>query len=148
MRIYLDTCVWCRPFDNQGAGRIRSETKAFFEIASLVDANELEIVSSEALLAELEELRDYEKRDLALQLVDKACSREAPLNEEVRTLAGNIAEVCGLSGPDALQVASALSIRSEFFVTTDDFVTEKGKYIKEEFGIEVSNPREFVEHHV
>lgn len=30
-RIYLDTCVWCRPFDDPSQ-RVREEVEAFFKI--------------------------------------------------------------------------------------------------------------------
>ena len=32
MKIYLDTCIYCRPFDDQSQDRIEKETKAFIEI--------------------------------------------------------------------------------------------------------------------
>jgi hypothetical protein len=36
MKIYLDTCIYCRPFDDQSQDRIEKETKAFI-LASIVD---------------------------------------------------------------------------------------------------------------
>ena len=51
--IYLDTCTWCRPFDDQTQDRIREETAAFYEIMLHVDRRDIEIAGSEALLAEI-----------------------------------------------------------------------------------------------
>ncbi|MCD6456239.1 MAG: hypothetical protein J7K81_05560 [Methanophagales archaeon] len=36
MKIYLDTCVYCRPFDDQSQDRIEKETKAFIEIVTSI----------------------------------------------------------------------------------------------------------------
>ena len=35
--VYLDTCTWCRPFDDQTQDRIRDETVAFYEIINPID---------------------------------------------------------------------------------------------------------------
>jgi len=35
-RIYLDTCVWCRPFD-EPSHRVTEEAEAFFKILQSVD---------------------------------------------------------------------------------------------------------------
>lgn len=110
-----------------------------------MDAGRLEITSSESLIAELNYLPDREKRNLAIKLVEKACTHEVPLNEKMRSLAEDIEENCGLSGPDSLQMASALFAESDVFVTTDDFIIKREECIKQEFGILVSNPTDFVE---
>jgi hypothetical protein len=50
MRIYLDTCVYCRPFDDQSQDRIEKETKAFIEILKLAEMGKVTIVSSDVLI--------------------------------------------------------------------------------------------------
>jgi hypothetical protein len=49
MKIYLDTCIYCRPFDDQSQDRIEKETKAFIEILKLAEMGEVVIVSSDVL---------------------------------------------------------------------------------------------------
>jgi len=51
--VYLDTCTWCRPFDDQTQDRIREETSAFYEIMLHVDRKDIKIVGSDTLLAEI-----------------------------------------------------------------------------------------------
>lgn len=47
VNIYLDTCVWGRPFDDQMEATIREDASAFFEIALDIDYGDLEAVGSE-----------------------------------------------------------------------------------------------------
>ncbi len=39
-RIYLDTCVWCRPFD-EPSQRVTEEAEAFFRILRLVNDKDI-----------------------------------------------------------------------------------------------------------
>ena len=45
-RGYLDTNVYCRPFDNQSDKRVRKESEAFIEIADATFRGEIVVVSS------------------------------------------------------------------------------------------------------
>ena len=49
MKIYLDTCIYCRPFDDQSQDRIEKETKAFVELLKLAEMGKVAIVSSDVL---------------------------------------------------------------------------------------------------
>jgi hypothetical protein len=37
MRTYLDTCVWCRPFDAMISGRVLKEAESMNELIRKVD---------------------------------------------------------------------------------------------------------------
>jgi len=39
--VYLDTCVWCRPFDDVSNERIWEEAMAFVEILRKEERNEM-----------------------------------------------------------------------------------------------------------
>ena len=49
IRIYLDTCVYCRPFDDQSQNRILRETDAFIRVLELAEAEKVVIVGSDAI---------------------------------------------------------------------------------------------------
>lgn len=53
MKIYLDTSVYNRPFDDQNQSRIRLETTAFRSICSLIDLGVLDLVISSTLTYEI-----------------------------------------------------------------------------------------------
>ena len=66
-RIYLDTCVWCRPFD-EPSHRVTEEAEAFFRILRMV--NEEEVVLDD----EIDRIRGDEKREAVNELVHRAVS--------------------------------------------------------------------------
>ncbi len=53
MKIYLDTCIYCRPFDDQSQDRIAKETEAFAKILKLAELGKVIIVGSDVLSDEL-----------------------------------------------------------------------------------------------
>ena len=61
MKIYLDTCIYCRPFDDQSQDRIKKETEAFAELLEIAEMGKIILVSSDVLIDELEEIVDPRK---------------------------------------------------------------------------------------
>lgn len=143
--VYLDTCTWCRPFDDQTQDRIRDETAAFYEIMLHVDRRDIEIAGSEALLAEIEDISDEAKRERVRMLVKRGASLSVKLDEDIKKIAVVIERICGLHGGDALQVASAKIGGAKYFITTDEGISERAKCISKETGIFIINPKNFVE---
>jgi hypothetical protein len=54
MKIYLDTCIYCRPFDDQFRDRIKKETEAFAKLLEIAEIGKITLVSSDILIDELE----------------------------------------------------------------------------------------------
>ena len=72
-RLYLDVCVLCRPFDDQGMLRIRLETDAANLILEHVRRKKYEMIVSPAHLIEIEgTARHQERAELMLFLGDFA----------------------------------------------------------------------------
>ena len=64
-RVYLDTNVYCRPFDDQSDRRIRKESEAFIEIADSALRGQTIIVSSDYVKFEIERIMDpLKKKDI------------------------------------------------------------------------------------
>jgi predicted nucleic acid-binding protein len=53
IRLYLDTNVLCRPFDDQTGARVRRETEAFGRILEKISNNEAVYFISDILMFEL-----------------------------------------------------------------------------------------------
>ena len=49
IRVYLDTSVYNRPFDDQNQAKIFLETEAVFLILQMIETQELQLVSSKVL---------------------------------------------------------------------------------------------------
>ena len=118
MRVYLDTNVYNRPFDDQTQPRIWLETLAFAVILQMVDASSVTLVSSSLL--EYENSRNPlldRRRWVERCLADAGCHQL--VDEDIRTRAEDL-ERTGVSSLDALHIACAEAADSQFFLTCDD----------------------------
>ncbi len=94
--VYLDTCTWCRPFDDQTQDRIRDETAAFYEIILHVDREDIKVVGSDALLAEIEDISNKSKRERVKMLIKRGTSLFVRLDENVKKIASTLEIKYGL----------------------------------------------------
>lgn len=125
MKIYLDTCSLQRPLDNRAQLRISLEAEAVLGLVGILEAGEVELVSSDALLFETRRNPQAERREYALALLDKADSF-VKLDEAVEKQARDF-EAFGLKPLDALHLASAEVAGADYFCTTDDGLLGRGK---------------------
>jgi len=98
-KLYLDTCVWCRPFDKADE-RILKESEALVKILRMADKGQIEILGSSVLLAEISLLSLEEKRAAVEALIRKSC-RILKLSRDVTYLAERIMKDCGIDAMDA-----------------------------------------------
>jgi predicted nucleic acid-binding protein len=139
-KIYLDTCVWGRPFDKP-TPRIKEEAEAFYKILRKVDRREVSIVASGVLEEEIEEIKDESKRELVKSLVSYSTKeRLGYVPDKYKELMKH-----GLKIPDAAHVACALELKVEYFISVDKRLLNKGKKIKETHRIILCSPGEFLE---
>jgi predicted nucleic acid-binding protein len=144
----LDTCVWCRIFDDQTQIRIAEETMAFISILELAEIGEVSIVNSDVLEDEIEEILSQEKRS-EIQMLMTLSDNFVELSDDIIEIAKELQKNCKLSGGDALHLACACN-SSQFFLTCDDFILEKIKCIEEMMKkkgniLKVENPIDFIE---
>lgn len=123
MKLYLDTCVLHRPFDDQSQHRIALETQAVFEILAQCDAGTISLVSSDALLLEIDAGPDSERRRFAHEVLATATC-VIGLEESIERR-GNDLETLGFTGLDALHLAFAESAGVDYFCTCDDRLLKK-----------------------
>ena len=137
MRLYLDTGVYNRPFDEQTQPRIWLETLAFSVIMQLVEAGEVELVSSSVLEYENSQNPFVTRRRWVERCVGLAKVFQK-VDETIRERAGQL-EAEGIEALDALHVASAEAADSEYLLTCDDRLVRR--YDGE---MKVLNPVDFV----
>lgn len=101
MKIYLDTNVYCRPFDDQTQKKIMDEARAFLKIIKNVIAEKLFLVSSEILQFEINQMEDFEKRIKVSSFLTVASTTVYGTLEQL-TLSQRLERDCGLKGRDAL----------------------------------------------
>ncbi len=139
MRVYLDSCCFNRPFDDQTQARVRLETEAKLEVQQRIQANRLELVWSYMLDYENQanpfvERREAISRWKSLAIIDVVAGDEL-LNQAKEILQRT------LRAKDALHVACAIAAGCEIFLTTDDLVVKKTRDLDR---IRVMNPTQFV----
>ncbi len=139
MLIYLDTCCLNRPFDDQNQLVIRLQTEAKLHIQHAIRQGELSLVWSAAMDLENEANPDVDRRD-AIAGWKPVASMDVDLLPEVESTAEELARN-GMKPMDALHVASALSAKAAWLLTTDRGLLGK---MKGDPRIQVADPVDFV----
>ncbi len=128
LRVYFDTCVWCRPFDEPSDEIIR-DVRAIEAILDIHDRGEVEIVGSVAVLAEVRLISDERKRRAVESLIKTISDYVVEVSEDVTNLAEKIKDDCGLKDVDSLHVALACE-HSDVFVTVDKGILNKAECLQ------------------
>jgi predicted nucleic acid-binding protein len=139
VKIYLDTSVYNRPFDDQTQPRIWLETLALALILQLVEAGEATLVNSSVLEFENSKNPFSLRQDWMARCLEQATAYQrvnASIREHAETLEGY-----GLRAIDALHVACAEAAGADYFLTCDDRLLKKQKHIN----ISSMNPLDFVQ---
>jgi predicted nucleic acid-binding protein len=138
-RVYLDTCVWCRPFDDVSDERIWEEAMAFVEILRKEERNEISVLGSSVLLFEVSMISSDEKRKAVAEIIARV-AEVAHLTERSKEKAEGIMKKCGINAMDALHIALSVENEVDVFVTTDDDILKRRGCISK--WVEVKNPKE------
>jgi predicted nucleic acid-binding protein len=118
LRIYIDTSAYNRPFDDQTQPRISLETQALNLVLQLVEAQALELVSSSIL--EYENSRNpFAIRQEWVELQFQLAKSYQQINGVIVERAHELQQL-GLGEIDALHVACAEAVGSDYFLTCDD----------------------------
>jgi len=139
VKIYLDTSVYNRPFDDQTQPRIWLETLSLALILQLVEAGDASLVNSSVLEFENNQNPISLRQDWMARCLEQATVYQR-VNESVHDRA-KILESHGLQPIDALHVACAETAGADYFLTCDDRLLKKQKRIK----VPSMNPLDFVQ---
>ena len=142
MKLYLDLCVYNRPFDYQGQERVALETSAFIYILEKIENNAHTLVASEALIYEnSKNLMEQKKIRIAsyFQLAKEFMTIDDSDIERVKYL-----KELKFSDTDALHIALAEKSVADYFITCDDEIVKLYKKNKDYININVVNIIEFI----
>ena len=128
MRVYLDTCSLQRPLDSKNQIRIALEAEAVLGLLLLHEAGQIELISSEALIFEVERNPDWARKEYELEVLSKAECLIA-VNDHVENRARELGKE-GIKALDALHVALAEEGREDNFCTCDDDFLKKANALK------------------
>lgn len=138
VRVYLDTCVYNRPFDDQSQPRNWLETLAFTVILQMIELGRITLVSSSVLAYENSRNPFPQRRAWVSDCLNLAGDTQL-VNEAIRLRAQEM-EQQGLKPIDALHLACTEAAQADYFITCDDKVIRR--YGEER--TEALNPVDFV----
>ena len=123
MKVYLDNCMFNRPFDDQSQIRIRLETEAKLYIQSLIKDGSLTLIWSYILDFENAQ-NPHNDRKKSVGIWKNLASIDI---EATPDLLGKAKEftVQGIRAKDALHLASAIEGGADYFLSTDDKLLSK-----------------------
>ncbi len=139
MRVYLDNCMFNRPYDDQGQILILLESEAKLKIQEGIRAGVYELVWSYILDYENSKNPCIERREHIAQWRHYA-QRDMVASELVITQAKRL-QALGLKTFDALHIACAIAAQAQYFLTTDKGVLKKADQITE---IQIQDPIGFI----
>lgn len=124
LKVYLDSCVYNRPFDDyQGDERIFIEAVAFYILLHWVEDGRIKLINSDALMYENEQITDIDRKVRVGTYLSYA-SNFIELSEQIIERAREIIGY-GFKSLDALHIAMAERGSAEYFVTCDDVIIRK-----------------------
>jgi predicted nucleic acid-binding protein len=137
-RVYLDTSTYNRPFDDQTQPKIFLETQAVIIILQMVEVKAIELISSSVL--EYENSRNpYPIKQEAMNRYLQLAELRQEVDEAIRKRAEEL-EKDGLKAIDALHVACAEVVNSDYFITCDKRLINRCSKLT----MKVMNPADFV----
>ena len=137
LKIYLDNCSYNRPFDSQTQMKVRLETEAKLYIQASIREGKYFLCWSFMLDYENGKNPYEEKRSIVAPWREIAVDY-CPPSEKI-LLSGKGIMKLGVKNEDALHIACAKERQCDYFITTDNRLTNK---IVE--GIKIVNPIDFV----
>ena len=143
IRIYLDTCCYNRPFDDQTDEKIHIETEAIITIFRMKDENKVKIIGSEIIDYETENIIDTGKKMKVSNIIEIA-DEKVYINDDMEERAKYL-ESLGFKGFDALHIAASENGKADFFVSTDIKLLKLAGIKKHELTVKTLNPIELIE---
>ena len=136
MKVYLDVCCLCRPFDDQKMNRVHLEAEAIKEILMRC-TQDWTLVASDAVSYEISRIPDRTRMKKAQKLTDLAKEHVA-ITKTISRRYHEFVEL-GIDSADALHLACAESAGA-VLLTTDDAIIKIIKRHAHQIPIEVNNP--------
>jgi predicted nucleic acid-binding protein len=137
-KIYLDVCCLNRPFDDWTQERIRLEGEAILSIMERIRTLKWQLVTSEAITVELEKMRNLEKLENILKLLELA-TITINIDSEV-DLRSQQLENLGFDLYDSFHIVCAEVAQADILLSTDDRLLKNALRHQGVLKIAVDNP--------
>jgi predicted nucleic acid-binding protein len=139
VKVYLDNCCFNRPFDDQSQIRIRLEAEAKLKIQEEIRSGNIQLAWSYILDYENSKNPFQEKKE-QIVIWRKYAKLDVRENSEIIGAAQMIAQK-GFQKLDSLHLACAISMKCDYFLTTDDSILKKAELLAE---VQIDDPIGFI----
>lgn len=149
IKVYLDNCVYNRPFDDQTKERIFIEARAFYIVIKWIEEGKVISINSDALEYE-NDLNSSPDRKGKVKSFLSLAKEFAKLSNSSVERAKEIISL-GFMDMDALHIAMAEQGKASHFVTCDDEIVQIAQKNQKRLKVKVCSVLEFLEegrHHV
>lgn len=140
--IYFDVCCLNRPFDDQRQERIRLEAEAVLLILERCQRKEWTLLSSEAVVAEINQTLDF-ARVTQLQTLASFAARQIRIDKQVENRALEWIRQ-GFTAFDAFHLACAELGNADVLLTTDDRFLRRATRLVDVLEVRVANPLQWL----
>ncbi len=141
LKLYLDNCCYSRPFDDLRQEKNNLEAQAIKVIIDKYCKDEFEIYTSDALVLEMNNIKDQIKRAKVLEVYNKLNLTNIKFSEKIKQRAIELRQY-NIKDMDSLHLAFAESKDVDYFITTDRLLINASK--RENLKIKVINPINFI----
>jgi predicted nucleic acid-binding protein len=142
VKVYLDVCCLCRPFDDQLIPRIRYESEAVIAILNRC-SRDWELVWSSAITYEIAKIVDHNRRHYVSTFAAKTTTNilvDMAIKERAAVLMN-----LGVKALDALHIACAERAGATVLITTDDALKNIMSRHSDIISIQIVNPAAWYE---
>jgi len=143
MKVYLDLCIYNRPFDDQTNERIFIEARAFYIVIKWLEEGKIIIIHSDALEYENSLTSNPDRRRRVKSYLSLA-KEFVKLSDFSIRRASEIINL-GFREMDALHIAMAEEGKAHYFVTCDDGIIDMAEKNQERLKVKVCSILEFLE---
>lgn len=139
MKLYLDNCMFNRPFDDQSHIKILLEAEAKLKVQEHIRSGLYELVWSYVLDYENAQNPFRERRE-QIGKWKRYAHIDIEAQDEILDLARTLNQR-GLKKLDALHLACAITANADYLLTTDNGILKKAGIIK---SIQIKDPIDFI----
>ena len=142
LKLYLDLCVYNRPFDFQGYDRIALESNAFIYLLEKIENKNYSLVVSDALFYENNKNPNDQKKKQIFSYFKLAKENIKIDNFDIKRAKELIK--LGFNEMDALHIAVAEKSKTDYFITCDDKIVKLYRKHNNLIRTKISNILEFI----
>jgi predicted nucleic acid-binding protein len=120
MKLYLDSCCYNRPYDDQAQEKIHMEGEAVLAIINKSKQANDEITGSPALDLEIEQINDIEKKEKVRYFYTQTITSEIKYSTAILKRVRELSEQTGIRTLDRFHLAFAENANVDILLTTDN----------------------------